>query len=72
MKAKGTKIAKNNNANVENPLGVLPVKPSYGLMYYKNGWKQKTGFRVWWKKCNAQEQACYAEGWPRGYHNDEY
>ena len=37
MKAKGTKIAKNNNANVENPLGVLPVKPSYGVLYYKNG-----------------------------------
>ena len=33
MKAKGTKIAKNSNANVENPLGVLPVKPSYGVMY---------------------------------------
>ncbi len=37
MKAKGTKIAKNSNANVENPLGVLPVKPSYGVMYYKKG-----------------------------------
>ena len=37
MKAKGTKIAKNSNANVENPVGVLPVKPSYGVMYYKKG-----------------------------------
>ena len=37
MKAKGTKIAKNSNANVENTLGVLPVKPAYGVMYYKRG-----------------------------------